>query len=289
MVEANKVAIITDSVACIPKELVEKYEIEVVPVEVHFGDKVYRDGVDITPSQFYAMLRQAKKLPTTAASLPGRFIEAYQKLSSKAANILCITLSTKFSGMFDSARLAMDNVKKTMPHLNIELIDSQTAASAQGFIVLAAARTAASGESLAKVMEATKSMMHRVRLLVMVDTLRYLIKGGRVPKIAALADVLLRIKPILTISDGEATALTNARTTFGAMKRLLQLMEQRIVKELPLHVAVMHADALNQAIELKNQISSQFNCAELFITEFTPVMGAHTGPGVIGVAFYNGE
>ncbi len=203
---ASEVAIVTDSVCCIPKELVNKYDIEVVPVELHFGDKVYRDGIDITPSEFYQMLRKAKRLPTTAASLPGRFIEAYQSASNKATNIICITLSSKLSGVFESARLAMDTAKKAMPRLTIELLDSRTAAAAQGLVVLAA-RAAASGKSLAKVAETARDIMQQVRLIVMLDTLRYLIKGGRAPKIAALADVLLRIKPILTVTEGEVMPL----------------------------------------------------------------------------------
>ena len=109
------------------------------------------------------------------------------------------------------------------------------------------------------------------------------------PKAAALAGSLLKIKPIFSVTDGEAHPVTNARTNPGAMKRILKIMEQKVVKGQPLHVAVMHADALNRAEELINEISSRFDCAELFITEFTPVMGVHTGPGVIGVAFYSGN
>ncbi len=106
---------------------------------------------------------------------------------------------------------------------------------------------------------------------------------------AALVNSLLKIKPILTIVDGEAHPVTNPRTTPGAMKRILEIMEQKVVRGQPLHVAVMHAEALDRATELKDEVSSRFDCAELFVTEFTPVMGAHTGPGVVGVAFYSGD
>ena len=110
----SEVAIVTDSVACIPRELVEKYDIVVVPIQVIFSDRAYRDGIDITPSQFYALLRQAKRLPTTAASLPGPVFEAYQRASRKASNLLCITLSVKFSGMFNSAMMAAEMAKETL-------------------------------------------------------------------------------------------------------------------------------------------------------------------------------
>ena len=286
---AGKVAIVTDSVACIPRELVEKHNIEVVPVQVIFGDKVYHDGVDITPSQFYALLRQAEKLPTTAASLPGPFLEAYGKASQRASSVLCITLSTKFSGMFNAALQAIEMAKESLPNVVIEVLDSRTAAAAEGLVVLAAARAAASGKSLTEVAETAESVAQRVNLFAALDTLYYLVKGGRAPKIAALAGALLKIKPILTISEGEAHPVTNPRTTRGAIKRMLRLMEHKIVKEQPLHVAVMHADALDRAVALRDQISSKYDCAELFITEFTPVMGAHTGPGVIGICFYSGD
>jgi len=127
-----------------------------------------------------------------------------------------------------------------------------------------------------------------VNLFAYLDTLHYLVKGGRVPKAAALAGSLLQIKPIFTVSDGDAYPVTNARTNPGAIKCIIKIMEQKVAKG-PLHVAVMHADALDKAEALRNLISSQFDCAELFITEFTPVMGAHTGPGVIGAAFYSGD
>ncbi len=286
---ASKLAIVTDSVACLPKEQVEKYGIEVVPVQVIFEDKTYRDGIDLTPSQFYALLRQAKKLPTTAASLPGPALEAYHKASQRASTILCITLSAKLSGMFNSAIMAAEMAKETLHNVVIKVIDSETAAAAEGFVVLAAAQAAALGESLTEVSEVAKNTIKRVNLFVALDTLYYLVKGGRAPKVAALASSLLKIKPIITVSQGEVRPVANSRTTLGAMKRMLKLMEEKIVKELPLHVAVMHADALDKAIALRDEISSRFDCAELFITEFTPVMGAHTGPGLVGIAFYSGD
>ncbi len=286
---ANKVAIVTDTTACIPKEQVEEYAIELVPIEVIFGDKAYRDGIDITPAQFYAMLKKADKLPTTSGSLPGPFLEAYGKASQRASSILCITISAKFSGMCNSARIAMGMAKETFPDVSIEVLECTTAAVGQGLVVLAAAKAAALGKSLPEVIDTAKSVMPRVKLFATLDTLHYLVKGGRVPKAAALASSLLKIKPIFTVSDGEAHPVTNARTNPGAMKRILKIMGQKVTKEQSLHAAVMHADALDRAIDLKDQISSRFDCAELFITEFTPVMGVHTGPGVIGVAFYSDD
>jgi len=286
---AGKVAIITDSSACIPKELAEKYTIELVPMNVIFGDKTYLDGIDITPAEFYALLRQAKGLPATSHSSPGAYLEAYRRASLRADNILCITLSSKFSGQFNSARLAMEMAKESLPDVTIEVFDCGSAAAAQGLVVLAAARAAASGQSLTKVIKTANSVAQRVSLLAMVDTLDYLVKGGHVRKAVALASSILRIKPIFTLNEGDACPVTNARTTLGAIKRMVKLMGQKIVTGQPLHVAVMHADALVEALVLRDQISSRFDCTELLVTEFTPVMGVHIGPGLIGVAFYCGD
>lgn len=282
----DKVAIVTDSVACIPREMLEQYSIEVVPVQVIFGSKAYQDGVDISPAEFYAMLRKAEKLPTTAAALPGSILEHFRKASQGASAIICITLSSKLSGMYNAAYQAIEIAREQLPGITIDLLDSRTAAAAQGLVVLAAARAAASGKSLVDVIETARSVMQRVHLFLMMDTLYYLAKGGRIPKAFAMAGSFLKLKPILTVNDGEAHPVTNPRTVSGAMKRILRLMEQRVIEGLPLHVAVMHADASNEAVELKDRISSKFDCTELFFTEFTPVMGAHTGPGAVGVAFY---
>ena len=285
----KKVAIVTDTTACIPQEMVEKYSIELVPIELIFGDKSYRDGIDISPAEFYALLKQAEKLPSTSGSLPAPFMEAYRRASQGAESILCITESSKLSGMFNSALVAKEMAKTALPNLVIEVMECATAAVGQGLVVLAAARTAALGKSLTEVIATARSVMPRVRLYGILDTLHYLVKGGRVPKAAAFVGSLLKIKPVFTVSDGEAYPVTSVRTNPGAIKCILKLMRKNTVKGKPLHVAIMHADALNKAVKLKEQISSQFDCAELFIAEFTPVIGVHTGPGVIGVAFYSGD
>jgi DegV family protein with EDD domain len=153
-------------------------------------------------------------------------------------------------------------------------------------VVLAAATVAASGESLPQVVETAQNIMPRVNLFAMLDTLHYLVKGGRVPKAAALANSLLKIKPIFTLGQGDAHTVTLPRSIHSAIKRMLKMMRQRTIKGQPLHISVMHANAPDEAIALSNRVVSQFDCAELFTTEFIPVMGTHTGPGLIGVAFY---
>lgn len=284
---ANSVAIVTDTTACIPQEKAREYGIELVAVVLIFGDKVYRDGIDITPSQFYAMLRQADKLPTTSGSLAGPYLEAYRIASQRADNIVCITEPAKFSAMFDSARLAMETAKEALPGVTIRVLECSSAAAGQGLVVLAAARAAASGKSLTEVVEVATGLMQRVYLFATLDTLDYLVKGGRVPQAAALVNSILKIKPVFSVNGGQAHTVALPRSIDSAMKRILKLMGKRVGEGRPVHAAVMHADVLEQAELLRDQVASRFNCAELFITEFTPVMGVHTGPGVIGVAFYS--
>ncbi|MBN1375872.1 MAG: DegV family protein [Dehalococcoidia bacterium] len=285
----NEVAIVTDTLGCIPEEEIKRYNIREVPVKIVFGNKVYQDRVDLSADEFYTILAKAGQLPTTSAPSPEHFLNAYREISSKAKIILCITLSSKLSGTFNSARIAADMAREVLEDVAIEVLDSQVAAAAEGFVVLAAARAASAGKKMNEVINAARQVMSSVHLYVAVDTLKYLIKGGRVPKVVGWAGSLLNIKPILTLKNGEARPVARARTYLSAVRQMMEMSKNKIVSGLPLHVAVMHAAELEKAEELKKQIASSFDCAELMITDFTPVIGAHTGPGVIGLAFYCGE
>jgi len=285
----KKVAIITDTTACVPREQVAKYDIEVVSVQLIIGEKTYRDGIDITPTEFYSLLRKSKKLPTTSSSSPGPYLEAYRNANRKAQSILCITEPAKFSAMFDSAKVAVETAKSTLRNMTIDVIECTTAAAGMGLVALAAAKAAALDKSLEEVREIAEKIMSRVNLYATLDTLTYLVRSGRVPQAAALVNSILSIKPIFTLNHADAHTVALPRTMKSAINRMLKLMESAVVKGQPLHVAVMHADVLGEAITLRDRITSQFECEEIFITEFTPVMGVHTGPGLIGVSFYGEE
>ena len=283
----NKVSVVTDTTACIPQEKVAQYDIEIVPVQLIFEDKTYRDGIDINAAEFYARLRESSRPPTTSSSSPELYFEAFQKAARKAKNVLCITEPSKFSAMYNSATVAKEKMSKTSPEVNIEVLDCTTAAAGQGLVALAAAEAATTGRSLIEVKETAEQVMERVNLFATLDTLHYLARSGRVPQAAAMVNSILKIKPIFTLNHANAHTVALPRTIKSAMNRILQLMEQNVVSGKALHATVMHADAIDNAIVLRNRIASQFNCTELFITEFTPVMGVHTGPGLLGVAFYN--
>ena len=283
----KRVSIVTDSTACVPQEFVEKYGIHVVPINVIFEDRVYRDGLDITPREVYALLQEAKRLPTTASPPPGEYLEIYREASKGTDSILCISISSSLTSIFQSAQQAMEMAKEDLPGIAIEVLDCRTAAGGQAFIVMEAARAAASGCSLHEVMEVAKRMMPRVNVIVVLDTLYYLAKGGRIPKAAAWAGSLFKIKPIIEVVKGEVGLLERARTKPRGVERILTIMRERVGIAKSVHVIVMHANAPREAEQLKDRVVSEFNCAELYTTEFTPVMGVHVGPGLLGLAFYS--
>ena len=281
----NRVGVVTDSIACLSKELVEKYGIYIIPITINFGDETYHDGIDITPSEVYRLLRKAKKLPTTSSPPPGDYLEAYRQLSQHSDSILCITMPQQVSMGFDSAQQARKMIEEELPGVAIELLDCQTAAGGQGLVTLAAAQAASSGADLPQVLEVAQRVIAKVDVVAAMDTLYYLAKGGRVPRSAAWVASILSIKPILGIRGGEIRLRERARTKPKAVRRLLEIMREE-VEQKPVHVIVFHSDVLEEAQRLKDQILAQFDCVELFITDFTPTMGVHTGPGTLGIAFY---
>jgi DegV family protein with EDD domain len=282
------VAVVTDSVSCLPQELVKGYGISIVPLSIIINGVVYRDGVDITPTRVYQLLETNKTAPTTSSPSPGDFVQVYRELGKSVDGIVCVTICSDISMMFNSAMGAKQLMSKEMPHLSINVVDSRTAGGAQGFVVLAAARAAALGKDLAEVTHTAELMIPKVHMIAVLDTLYYLARSGRIPKVAAWAGSMLRINPILTFSLEGIGLLERARTKSRAVSRLLEIMEQRMDSK-PVHVNIMHANVLEEAEELKERIESRFKCAELYITEFAPTMGLQAGPGIIALAFYSEE
>jgi DegV family protein with EDD domain len=286
----SKVAVVTDSVACLPKELVDKYSITIVPISLIINGHVYRDGIDITPTEVYRLVeaKNNKTTPTTSSPSPGDFIQAYRGLSKSVDGIVCVTICSDISMMFNSANEAKQMISEEMPHLSINVVDSQTAGGAQGFVALAAARAAASGKDLSEVTRTAELMIPKVHMIAVLDTLYYLARAGRIPKIAAWAGSMLRINPILTFSHEGIGLLERARTKPRAVNRLLEIMELRTAGK-PVHVNIMHANVLEEAEALRERIKPRFNCVELYITDFAPTMGVQAGPGIIALAFYSEE
>lgn len=277
----GKVAIVTDSNACVPKELVKKYNIHIVPILLNFDQRTFRDEVDITTDEVYRRLRENKHLPTTSAPSVGDFLRVYAKLAREAEAIVSVHLPSELSAVYSTAITARSLVDGT----RIEVVDCRTAAMGQGFVVLEAARAAARGCDLDEVLRRIEEIAPKINLFAAIDTFKYLYRSGRVPAVAALMGSLLQIKPIIYLKDGQTGLVEKPRTISRAMGRMVDLMGEK-VGEKPVHVAIFHASAPQRAEKLKEEIASRFHCADLYITEFTPVMGVHTGPGLVGLTFW---
>lgn len=281
----SKVAIVTDSIACLTKELVLQYQISIVPVMLLVQGKVYRDLVDMTPSQAYELFLQDPDSFNTSPAAPGHYLEAYRQASKQAPNILCVTLSSRLSTGYNMARVAREQAGSELPRITIEVLDSQNVTAAEGFVALAGARAAAAGQELAEVVKAAETVRDKVSFILLLDTIRHVYRTGRIPKVASQVGSMLNIRPILTSSAGLVQFKGVVRHREQGINRILQVM-RGTVGQSPVHVAVMHAYAPEDASRLKERVSAEFNCAELWVTEFSPVMGYATGTGTIGFAFY---
>ncbi|MFH1662956.1 MAG: DegV family protein [Chloroflexota bacterium] len=281
----DKVTIVTDSVACIPSEYVKLYGIRIVPIKILFEDKVYRDGVDLASSEAYQLLARAPDSFTTSPSSPSDYADIFHELATKGQDIFCLAISSKLSTTFNVACLAAKQVRQELLHCNIEVMDSRSATASQGFIALAAAQAASKGKGLNEVVKAAGIVRERVQFLLALETIRHAYRTGRIPKIATQVGSLLGVKPLLTISNGVVHLTGIVRTKQSGVKRLLATMRRRVGKQ-PVHVAVMHTAIPEEAEELKQLISTEFNCVELLLTEVSPIIGYAIGPGALGVAFY---
>ena len=280
----QKVAIVTDSIACLPKDLVEQYGIEITPINFYAGGKLYKDWVDITPSEAYELFLADPESFKTSACSPEDCLKAFHNASKYAKKIVFVTISVRLSAVYTSAQEAKELAKTELPQTAIELLDSNTATPAEGFVALSAARAAAEGKELAEVINTAREIRDRVNCIILLDTIRHVYRSGRIPKIASQVGSILNIRPILTISE-TVHFVTAVRNRERGIERILQIMRDKVGQR-PAHVSVFHAYALDEAEKLRKRVSSEFNCAELWLAEFSPVMGYTCGTGTIGLAFY---
>ncbi len=272
-----------DSSISLPHQLIDELPLILVPFEIHHGLDVYRDGVDISPAHFYLLQSLEKPLPTTSAPKPEEFIKAFEKASLISNEIICLTLSKSLSATYQAASLAYDEVKSTFPDLKITLIDTKTAASAEGLIALNAARLSANGVSTEEIIQSVNDGIDKVKFIGRIDTFYYVWKSGRLHRAGHVLGTMLNIKPILDLESGKVGIIARPRGSSKSFNLLVELIQKQIgVKKSRL--LVVHAHALNKAEELAARLQESNNIEELILTEFTPVIGAHTGPGLIGCA-----
>ncbi len=282
----SKVAIITDSTNCLPKELLREYDIRVVNYHLIMDGKDYVDQVDITPEDFWRMFKDLKTIPTTGVPGPGEYAEVMKDLAKSTDSIVCISISAALSAAYKSALDAKIQVLEELPHLKIECIDCNNCVGAMSFVVLEAARAAQAGKSLDEVVKAANEVIPRVRYTAVFETLKYLIKGGRAPKTAFIGE-LMNIKPMIGVVDetGLITSLGKEKGKKKAMQKLVDLVRDYADVNKPLHVAVNYTNNIEDAEEMKRMVTSQYNCVEVLMSDLTPVMATHTGPA-IGLSYY---
>ncbi|MBL7126651.1 MAG: DegV family protein [Dehalococcoidales bacterium] len=272
------VKVVTDSVADLPSQVVEELGITVIPLNVRFGEKVYRDGIDLTTEQFYQELTSSKVMPVTSVPSPLTFTTAYDKLAEETDEILAIMLSSKLSATHEVAVQSIGLMKRSC---RVEVIDSGWAVMAQGFLVMAAARAALAGAKLDELIEIVRANIPRVDMRAAFDTLEYLRRGGRIGAAQALLGAALRIHPIITIRNGLVEPAGRARSRARAIEHLYQFVAgyNRIEE-----MAVEEAACPEDADLLVERLGNLFPRERIYRTKTTPVIGTHTGPGLLLVA-----
>lgn len=280
MTPSQPVTIVTDSAAGIPPAMVHQYRIGVVPYELLWDGVTYRDGIDITPQVFYERFTSSPTYPTTAQPTPAAFQEAYRAALREAEEVVSLHVSERLTTAIRVARLA---AQETAPG-RIRVVDTHTAAAAEGFVVLAAARAAAEGRSAQEVIAAAEACIPRVGLLCALETLEHLRRGGRIGQAALLLGARLNVQPVIAVVDGQLRPIGVTRSRQQAKERVLTELERRC-RGGAVRVSVFHANVPDEAEEMAQQVRERFDCIELLMSEFTPVMGAHTGPGIIGLGY----
>ncbi len=278
------IRVVTDSTSDIPQSLADALGIVVVPLNVHFGDDTYKDGIDITSEEFYTRLKEATELPKTSQPSVNDFVQAYEYLTSQGDDVISIHISEKLSGTLNSAWQARntweDASGSQQGHGRVEIVDSGMASMGLGLVVLEVARLVNDGASMEDVGKAIETMIAKTGCYVLLDTLEYLAKGGRIGKANAFMGTLLSIKPILTIADGEVHPLDRVRTRDKAIAKLLEIAQGAAPVR---SAAIVHSSTPEEVQRVKDGLSSLVSPDDVIVADFGPVVGTYAGPGGLGI------
>lgn len=272
------VKIVTDSVSDLPPQIAQELEITIVPLYIRFGTKVYRDGIDLTSDDFFNKLVESKVLPVTSVPSPGDFVEIYDKLADDTDEILVITLSSKLSGTYE---VTLQSIGLMQKKCHVEVVDSQSAAMAEGLIAITAVKAAQSGASFNEVIDITRRNIHRVGLRAVFDTLEYLQRGGRIGKAQSLLGSLLKINPVIGLKDGELFPAGKERSRAKGIDHLYNFIAKYSFIE---EIAIEYATTPDDVEILADQIDFKFAKQRIYHSRAIPVIGTHTGPGLIVVS-----
>lgn len=277
----ERITIITDSTSDIPKELIDRYGIIVMPLTVNFGEEEFKDKVDITNEEFYERLENSKSLPTTSQVNPSAFADIYKRELEMGISIISIHISSDLSGTYQSAAVAKNLIESD----NISVIDSRTASIALGKIVLKAAELRDMGLDRKSIEGEIENYKNRVELLIVVDTLEYLKKGGRLSEAKAFIGTVLKLKPILTIKDGKVILIDKARGKKRAFNKIIDMIKENKSDNLEDVFGVANAKCIETVDRLKELIAEEYKKPKFIDTNVGSVIATHVGPGAFGVAY----
>ncbi len=288
-----RVRVVTDSTADLPAEMALRHGIHVVPLSVIFGEKIFKDGVDITPATFYSMLERKRDVqPRTSPPTPGEFLAGYRFLAGRS-DIVSLHISSRMSETVANARAAaaegleeFQSQREAGDAVTLEVIDSSFVSLALGLTALFAARMARRGLSAAAIRSHVEAMRERTHSLFVVDTLEYLARGGRIGKARALVGGILGIKPILGLVDGEVGPVDKVRGGRNVHARVVELFKQRVDPGLPVVAGIVHAKAPVWAERLRALVEESFSVSEMVASEMGPVVGTHVGPGTVAAVLF---
>jgi len=273
--------IITDSTADLPKELIIKHNVGIVPLTIHLGDRSWKDYYDVEPDEYYGLLRKSSAFPTTSQPTPQHFIDTYSPFVEKGEPILSIHLSSKLSGVFQSALLA----RSQFPGAMIEVVDSLQASFALSILVVICAETANRGASLREVAHVAREVGPQIETYFSVDSLEYLRRGGRIGKAQAFLGTLMKIKPLLKVMNGEVQPIEKIRTRDRLLNRFVELVELATQEHSQLLMAVGESDNAEVMTDLLNRLERIPGISLMFRGKLGGVITSHTGPGALGIAY----
>jgi DegV family protein with EDD domain len=283
----SRVYVLTDSCASIPDALIKALDIHWVAYYIHRGQEVLRDLVTIQREEFLRWLPTAKALPTTASPGPGDYLGMYQDLEKQGARqIVSIHMTSKGSGAYQAATVAQSMAKETIPHVEIEVIDTQNVSLCQGWMAIEAARAALAGRNLEEVVALIRNMIPVARMVQTADTLKYLYLGGRIGKAQHMVGSLLSIKPIVGMVEGVIVPLGTARGRQKAYEKMADIMEKAVGAGTKIKIAYVHAGAQQEVEKIKALIEDRFTCIETLVAELSPALAVHTGPGTAGLCYF---
>jgi DegV family protein with EDD domain len=276
------VAVVTDSTANIPDDYINELNIHVIPQVLNWEGDTFLDGIDITPSEFYRRLGEAKELPTTSQPSAGQFYEFFGNLAETNEAIIGVFISEHLSGTIDSALTAAE----MMSDFPVEIVDTKSASMGLGFIAMAVARALNEGATYEEAAQLARDLIPVTHAIFVVDTLEYLHKGGRIGGAQRLVGSLLSMKPLLHLEEGRIEPLARIRTKRKAVEKMLDVVASDIEGKGKLHASVIHAAAPEDAEKFKGQVMKRLDPVELITSELSPVVGTHTGPGLVGMGYY---